>query len=379
MRILHIITGLGQGGAEAMLLKLLQETKNSDVKMAVVALSGPGPLTGSFRKLGIPLYHLKLNTLWGFISFFFRLQKLTRLFRPSIIQGWMYHGNVVASLVQMLLVPKEVKVIWNVRCSMGGMQDYSIITKFVVHISRKLSTRAETIIYNSIVSARQHEIFGFDSDRTKYLPNGFDTEKFSPNEVLKRDTRQRFGICDGTYVLGVFARFHPIKGHHDFLEALAKIVEKHSNTVALMAGRNIDSSNTQLVSWVEKFGLGNHVMLLGPREDLNNLYPALDLYVQASLSEAFPNVIGEACSSAVPCVATDVGDSLKIVKDQLQVVPPNQPVTMANACCDILELNADVREQLGARNRAIIVEMFSIQKVALAYIELYSSTLSNTN
>ena len=91
----------------------------------------------------------------------------------------------------------------------------------------------------------------------------------------------------------------------------------------------------------------------------------------ASYGEGFPNVIGEAMSSGVPCVVTDVGGSASIVEDTGVVVPPNKPLLLARGWKTILELSRDERFQLGKNARNRVIGNYSIDAIVKAYIHLY--------
>jgi len=122
---------------------------------------------------------------------------------------------------------------------------------------------------------------------------------------------------------------------------------------------------------VEENGIENKVHLLGPRQDVALLTSALDVAVSSSVGEAFPNVVVEAMSCGVPCVATDVGDSALIVGDTGKIVPPAHPRLLAEAILELLNLPRDERRKLGVKARQRIQTNFEISKVVTAYEDLY--------
>ena len=103
------------------------------------------------------------------------------------------------------------------------------------------------------------------------------------------------------------------------------------------------------------------------------VYAALDLLASSSaFGEGFSNVIGEAMAAGVPCTATDVGDSGRIVGDAGRVVPPNDPAALAGALGELLDLSPETRAALGERARRRIEEQFSVEalvKATLAALE----------
>jgi glycosyltransferase involved in cell wall biosynthesis len=123
-------------------------------------------------------------------------------------------------------------------------------------------------------------------------------------------------------------------------------------------------------------GHENRIILLGERDDIPQLFAALDLLALASCSEGFPNVLGEAMACGVPCVTTDVGDAARIVGDTGFVAPGGNDPAFAAALDRALSVSPSERKELGARARARIIETYSIDVVAERYAGLYHEVLA---
>ena len=105
----------------------------------------------------------------------------------------------------------------------------------------------------------------------------------------------------------------------------------------------------------------------------------LDIACSSSLyGEAFPNVIGEAMACAVPCVATDVGDSAWVIGESGLTVPPKNPTKLAQKWELLIEAGQQKRIALGNKARKRILDNFSLQKIARQYESLYEGVISNT-
>jgi glycosyltransferase involved in cell wall biosynthesis len=134
--------------------------------------------------------------------------------------------------------------------------------------------------------------------------------------------------------------------------------------------------NAELASWVEGDALRSRLHLLGRREDIADLMPALDILVSSSAGEAFSNVIGEAMACGVPCAVTDVGDSAFIVGESGQIVPPGDALALANACQILLDLPPERREQLGQAARQRVQTDFGLPVVCARFEALYREVLA---
>jgi glycosyltransferase involved in cell wall biosynthesis len=125
---------------------------------------------------------------------------------------------------------------------------------------------------------------------------------------------------------------------------------------------------------VRESGIDSQVSLLGERTDVPALVAGFDIAALSSAwGEGFPNVLGEAMASGVPCVATDVGDCGWVVGPHGIIVPPRQSEAMANALARLIDLGSDARHQLGLAGRARILQHFSLQEIVRQYEALHRS------
>jgi glycosyltransferase involved in cell wall biosynthesis len=164
------------------------------------------------------------------------------------------------------------------------------------------------------------------------------------------------------------ARFDPQKNFAGFLAAAAAVRRRRRDVHFVLAGAGVNSKNETLVHLVERNQLGAAISLLGPRSDVPRLMAALDVCVLSSIyGEAFPNVLGEAMASGVPCVTTDVGDSAEIVGETGVVVAPGDDDALATGILRILSLSAEQWSVLGESARTRVKSVFSIDATASCF------------
>jgi glycosyltransferase involved in cell wall biosynthesis len=99
----------------------------------------------------------------------------------------------------------------------------------------------------------------------------------------------------------------------------------------------------------------------------------LDVLASSSVSEAFPLAVGEAMACGVPCVATDVGDSALMVGQAGRIVPPGDPVALAEGLNEVLGMGGEERARLGEIGRRRVREMFDLEAVTRRYEGLYEA------
>jgi glycosyltransferase involved in cell wall biosynthesis len=284
----------------------------------------------------------------------------------------MYHGNLAAT-VAARLARSKAPVLWNVRHSLEDLQNEKRLTAAIINYSARLSGNTKQVIYNSSSSMKQHQAVGYSTDNALVIPNGFDMEKFMPSESLRAEVRSKLGVGEDLLLVGLIARYHPIKAHSDFLRAAADCARILPETRFLMVGEGVETSNRDFIDMVTATGLSEKFILLGKRGDVDRLLPALDLLALSSRSEGFPNVLGEAMACGVPCVSTNVGDCAWIVGDTGRVVPPGSPDLLGLAMADSLQRPRQVRAACGSAARERVKQLFSLESVVRSYEELYSS------
>jgi glycosyltransferase involved in cell wall biosynthesis len=374
-RILHLISGnLEAGGAELALYRLLSKLDRELFDPVVVSLRGGGSVGASLEACGVPVHSLGLQAGRPTPESAWRLMQIARQAQPDLIQGWMFHGNLAATLAGASLL-RRVPIIWGMHASLD-LKAEKKLTVAVIRMGALLSAWPSRIVYVSRASVKQHEAIGYRSDRRLVIPNGFDCEAFRPDAQARASVRAELGLAEGAPLVGLVARYHPQKDHANFLAAASLLIAQGFNAHFLLAGYGMDPSNKELSRRILTHGLQGRVHLLGERHDTRRLNAALDIATSSSsYGEAFPLVIGEAMACGVPCVVTDVGDSPWIVGETGRVVPPRDPVALSAAWRDLLQMGSGPRAALGKRARARIVMNFSLDEVVGQYERLYAEVL----
>jgi glycosyltransferase involved in cell wall biosynthesis len=369
-RTTHVITGLATGGAETMLLKLLDRMDRDHFENSVISLTGAGPIGDRIRELGIPLTVLgvsrSLSMPWNLL----RLCWQIRRHRPHVVQTWLYHADLLGLVAAKLAGVKKVS--WNIRCSYMGENYYQGISGLIIRILAAISARPNTVIVNSTSGKSLHQSLGYHPRSWVVIPNGFDMDIFKPSSVERSRIRQELEIPTNAPVIGLVGRWDPVKGHDLFLRAAASFLKQSPDSHFIFVGKDCTPDNLALLKLVDA-DVKPNLHLLGERHDIPAITAALDLSVCASIGEGFPNVIGEAMACEVPCVATDVGDCADIIADTGYVVASGNVKEMTEAWLKIFSLSSSESSQLGARARSRIGEVYSIQKIVTTYQDLYQN------
>ena len=371
IKVLHVITGLGSGGAEHMLLRLLSTMDRDRYENHMVNLTRNDTLEPKFRAHGVPVYGLDFRNR---LSDVIQLSKFIRLVgkvQPDLVQTWMYHGDLIGGLASRLAGTQPI--LWGIHHSNLDQNKNKRTTLWVARACARLSHRIPNkIIACSKTAADNHIRFGYTDDRFVIIPNGFDLEAFKPDSATRGIVRRELGISEDSLLIGMMARFDPQKDHVGFLRAAIAIAEKHPHAHFLLCGKNVDWNNEELANIIGASPFQGRFSLLGYRDDVARLYAALDIHVLCSHGEAFPNVLGEAMACGVPCIAADVGDCAYIVGDTGLIYQAGDHDALIN-CMEIMILPD--RRRLGLMARRRINTLFSIDSVAKTYESLYAAVL----
>lgn len=372
MKILHVITGLSTGGAEQALYNVLAGGLGQRYETAVLSLLDEGGTGLRIRELGLPVYALHMRRGIPTSGTVMRLRRIVRELQPDTIQGWMYHGNLAAS-VAARLTSRRPTVVWNIRHSLYDLKAEKPLTRQVIRANRVLSVGPAAIVYNSHLSRSQHEAFGLAGSRATVIPNGFDLERLRPDPETGAAVRRELGLPADAIVVGHVARLHPMKDHASFLRAAVRVARENPSVRFLLVGRDVSPDNPALTGIVPP-DLMVRFVFLRERSDVQRLIQAMDVFCVSSWSEAFPNVLGEAMACSVPCVTTDVGDSGDIVHDTGIVVPPSDTDALARALEAMVRKSPEERQALGRVAREHIQGHYCLDSVVERYAALYQQS-----
>jgi len=366
--ICHIITGLNVGGAESMLVKLLHSDIGTFFNNQVITLLPGGYYVRLLQSHGIKVFELDLRTARAFLLSIIRFIKIIRKYDHQVIlQGWMYHGNMMALLAHYLRIRSSV-LIWNVRQSLDSKQSLNprtqLLNKFLSYVSRT----PKIIIFNSLRSMHLHTKTGYSPVNFKLISNGFDVDKFKPSDRLRDEKRRQIGIDGASFVFGFVGRPDKSKALEILLSAFCRAKNTIDNIFLVLVGAGISEYFNN-----KKY---DGVLFLGHKPDVQNWIPMFDVLCLASLWEGFPNVVGEAMSCAVPCLVTDVGDCSSIVSDTGWIISPGSEDALKNSMISVLSTDKELIKKRGKDARNRILAHYSLQKVVDDYKKMYIAVVN---
>jgi glycosyltransferase involved in cell wall biosynthesis len=370
VKIVHLITGLGNGGAENMLFKLINHIDNDQFETVVISMTDKGFFGEKIKNKGIKLYTLNMKHSKHIFKSLFKLLKIVKKEKPDILQTWMYHADIFGVVVKIFF-PK-IKLFWNIRHSklIKGVDKNSTI--FIAKLCALFSNITKYIICGSNAAKTTHISMGYTPKKMEVIQNGFNLASYKPRVESNKIIKNELNIPDEGFVIGHVGRFHPIKNHRLLIEAFIELSKKHKNLYLILAGRNVDLNNTELNRIISKSKVSENIFLLGQQEDIMKIMHSMDVFVLPSLSEGFPNVLGEAMACGISCIASDVGDCREIIGNTGIMLNSIDKDELKKSIEKFILFDANTRRKMSVLSRERIENNFNIVNKINEYEILYN-------
>lgn len=374
VHVLHLIPTLERAGAENALARLVRHSDPTRVRHTIVSLTSRGPLAEPVEAAGATVLALNCRGYASTLAALPRLVGHVRAAGPDVIQGWMTHANILAWVARALGAP-AARLAWNLRAPGRGLIHESALTRALTRAAALASRRVDLMIANSSAAMKDFLGFGYAPREHAVVPNGFDLEAFRPDAAERDRARAALGLSPDAVAFGLVGRFHPVKGHKLFVEAAAEIARSRPRAAFVLVGAGTADS-PELDALLARHGVAGRFHRLGERSDVAQVMQALDVVCAPSFYEGFPNVVGEAMASGLPCITTDVSDVRDILGDAGLIVPVGDTAALSAAMASLAD-DDRVRRRMGDAARGRVEERYSIGLVADRYQQLYAALVSS--
>ena len=360
--LFHLITELDIGGAQKALLHLLTHLDRDRFSPTVICLyNGDKAVAQEIRALSIPVIDLGMTAKWR-LDAFWRLYRLLRRERPTILHTWMFHANIPGRVLGRLT---GIPIVVSSERTMGQESRWRYrlnrltdpLTDRVVCVSRLVADFAVAEV-------------GIPRHKTIVIPNGIDAQAFE-HLPAKRQVRADLGLSLDSTLIGTVARLNPVKRLDVLLQATASMDDAH----AVIVGAGPERERLEALS--RRLGLADRVHFVGQQNNVPEWLAAMDIFVLTSDWEGMSNAILEAMAAGLPVVATAVGGTPEVVVDGVTglLVPPRDPDALAEAITRLLR-DPDLRRKMGRAGRERVQQHFSVERMVQQTQSLYEQLLA---
>lgn len=375
IRVLHIITTLGRGGAERQLVNLVCNTKAEDFEHLVCYLNPPGDFAVELEEAGHQVINLNVPRRWPWIFAPSRLIPLLRKHKPDIIQTWLLEADLAARLSTLT---KSTPIINTLHLTTyepetiraGGWPRWKIsvlrqLDRWTARLTKPLFVAVSETVRRSAI--KQLHVPS-DSVRLIYNSINQDTLRSEPGD--SGQLRAEFGIPASSFVFVNVGRLAPQKGQSYLVQAFKDVAAKHPDTYLAFVGDG--PLHQELEALAESLEIGDRVKFLGRREDVGACLELGDAFVFPSLFEGLPLAPIEAMLKGLPCIGTRIGPMQEIVTNRENglLVAHGSVSELAEAMNEIYS-DRDLREKLAVNARRTAFERFDSGMGLRAWEQLY--------
>ncbi|MGA7615754.1 MAG: glycosyltransferase [Thermoanaerobaculia bacterium] len=343
MKVALLIHSLAFGGAERQVTMLARGLAERGHRVHLVTLYDHDELKRDLQGTAVECVSLGKRGRGDLVGFGWRFVRAFCSIRPHVIYSFLPMQNL---LTMLLKIPgAKWRIVWGVRASRVELSLYGGVSR-ITHRLALVGARVgvpDRIVCNSFAARNELLGEGVSPERIAVVPNGIDCRRFRPMGERRSVGRQAMGFDPEDIVLGFVGRIDPMKDLPTLLRGFAMVAHSDRRLHLACVGNGPETYRSSLRQLVRELGVRDRVRWFAARENVEDIYNAIDLLVSPSRSsEGFSNVIAEAMACGVPCVVTDVGDSARIVGPVGTVIPPKNAGRLAEA----------ITEQLARRGSA---------------------------
>jgi len=308
LRVLHVINSLGVGGTERGVIKIANGTDSRAFEHRICTVRG---FDAEFAEAsGVREKLLPLASEGGFQFLVFRLARVMRMYKPHIVHSRNWGAIETALAGRLAGVPVVIH----------SEHGYELDMLSGLPLRRRLLRRGVYQLCDSVFTVSR-DLQAYHSkqgwilrERVGVIRNGVDTQLFSPDAVVRAETRSRLDVSAETVVLGAVGRMVPLKDHATLLRAAEALVGRGHQVHVLLVGGGPELEKHRNHAR-NSAALRERVTFAGSELEVSDLYKAMDVFVLPSICEGMSNTLLEAMASGVPCVATNVGGNTELISD----------------------------------------------------------------
>lgn len=359
-RVVLLIRSLDVGGAERQVVELAIGLHRRGVPVAVLTFYDGGALATDLERAGVRRCSAGKGGRWDAVRFTFRLGRLLRQLRPSVVYSFLSTANLLAVLLKPVI--PGTRLVWGLRASNMDLARYDWLARLTYRVEPALAVFSDRIIANSEAGRRHAAAQGFPEAKLFVVPNGIDTARFQHDEEGRRRVRAEWGVHDGERLVGLVARIDPMKDHPNFIKAASLVSRDHPEALFACIGGGAPEARRSLQSLASQLKPPPKVLWCGQRSDMPAVFSALDVACSASaFGEGFSNAVAEAMACGVPCAGTDVGDTASVIGDTGVIVPPSSPNELAVGIARLLSRQPSAFRELQFKARQRVIDLFSVE------------------
>lgn len=303
-KVLHLVTGLGVGGAEMMLLKtlpLLQEYFENEV----CCVMGRGPVGERLREAGVPVHYLDLNGL-NLLAVVWKFASLINKFKPDLLVTYLIHADLFGRIIGRLMGIRNI--VSSQRGFYVNWKFLRVFDKWTSFLVKKYFVQTE---FARMVLMNRMKL---SEDKFSVIPNAINIDEYG-FELDKYKKKEELGLpCDNLNVVCV-SSLKPEKGYEELLEAFENVFNENRKINLLLVGAGTEKQ--KYLKQINGYSSRENIFFLGNRNDVKEILKISDIFVLGTYSEGMSNAILEAMASKVVVITTNIEVNRELIEDNV--------------------------------------------------------------
>jgi glycosyltransferase involved in cell wall biosynthesis len=369
MKVLHLVDSLNIGGSECLAVNLADGFRSQGVDSIVCALGDSGNLVSRLQNENIP--YTNIGAIAGVrpsamlkIGGVLRNQRCDYLITHHFRQ--LFHAAPAAFVLRRPIIHVEHDFHSYIeRSDIIKKMGYCMpAVKAFVGVSEEITNWFQANMKVGL-------------GRFQTISNGVDTNRFKPDEIVRKHIRMSLKIPDDAIVIGTCARMEPVKGLEILILAFERLLGRLSrnnkaNTTCIQLVLVGDGTQRRdLERLAESLGIDKKCHFTGAIDNVNELLKSFDIYSMTSKDEGLPLSIMEAMSTALPIVAFNVGSVSNIVNDKVGILLPDRGIGCLSDALYELVVDSYQRVLKGTVARESMLSSFSFDRTINSYIDCF--------
>lgn len=365
--VLFVTNRLEPGGAELMLLALVKRLSAHGIRPHILCLKDGGPLAPECRSLGIPVYEKILEH------------------RTDAAAICRIGGIIADSAIDAVVVAHSGgdRMFWATLAAALSGTPVVVWSHWFPLPNQHHFERANRALYRLVqvfvaLGERQRQALirheYVPAGRIAVIPNAIELDRFRRHDVSRAEARRRLGLADDQIAVAIIANLRREKRHDVFIQAARNLAPRDARLRFLVIGDGPGRDAVQ--SCAAASGLDPEVLrLLGPRSDIVEILPAIDISCLCSDQECFSVTMLEAAAAGVPFIGPDSGCMPEFLEHRKTglLIEPADPIQLAEAIAELAR-DSDLRTAIADAARRKVLIGYGIEKMSEAFADLLRAT-----
>ena len=295
IRILQVVNNMHRAGLETMLMNYYRHVDRNKIQFDFLThRSERADYDDEIKELGGKIYHAPRLYPQNYPAYF--------KYMKNFFQEHPEYKIVHSHIDSMSYLPLKAAKKAGVPIRIAHSHNTSIDKDFKYPLKQLFRIKINSVATHRCACGEIAGDYLFRGKKYMIIPNAIESEKFLYNSRIRKLKREELNITD-QFVIGHIGRFSTQKNHKYLINLFSEFLKIHSNSILLLIGKGENFNEIQ--QQVSNLRLEQKVIFLGGREDVSDLYQAMDVFILSSLYEGVPVVGIEAQFSNLPCIFSE--------------------------------------------------------------------------